>query len=348
MAGDQSQSSNQTIDITSPYFLTSADHPGQNFVGDNLLKDGNYSDWKAEMTNALFTKNKFCFVDGTLPIPDEGSNDRVIWQRCNAMVRSWLVSSMNKELKNIVKYATTARAIWDDLKERFDKENAPRAYELRRTITSVHQEIMTVSAYYTKLRGIWDEIQSVSPSPSCTCNRCTCNVGKSLTDMRDKEKLYDFLMGLNEEYSGIRSQILSISPLPSLVAAFHMVNVESSAFQVSGKKQQGKSWATNRRDDRSNEECAYCKKPGHTMEGCFELIGYPDWWTKKAKGSKNQTNRFKDQHKTAAVHDHKHTANLSREDIEHLLQLIKESKAKDTKPIANTTGLTLEEPDWDG
>ncbi|XP_071695530.1 uncharacterized protein [Rutidosis leptorrhynchoides] len=201
------------------------------------------------MTNVLFAKNKFCFVDGTLPMPAEGSNDRVIWQRCNAMVRGWLVNSMDMELRNSVKYAATARDIWDDLKERFDKENAQRAYELRRTISSVHQENMTVSAYYTKLRGIWDEIQSVSPSPLCTCNSCTCNLGKSLNDMRDKEKLYDFLMGLNEEYSNIRSQILSTSPLPSLATAFHMVNqdeqqkkigtnrvtnIESSAFQAYG------------------------------------------------------------------------------------------------------------------
>ncbi|KAI3511103.1 hypothetical protein L1887_18247 [Cichorium endivia] len=32
----------KSIDISSPYFLTSADHLGLNFVGDNLLSDGNY------------------------------------------------------------------------------------------------------------------------------------------------------------------------------------------------------------------------------------------------------------------------------------------------------------------
>jgi len=64
-----------TIDITSPYFLTPADHPGQNFVGENLLRDGNYGDWQSEMTNALFAMNKIGFVDGTIPMPKEGSSN---------------------------------------------------------------------------------------------------------------------------------------------------------------------------------------------------------------------------------------------------------------------------------
>ncbi|XP_071685594.1 uncharacterized protein [Rutidosis leptorrhynchoides] len=174
MSGSKTNT-NTIIDISSPYFLTPADQPGQNFVGDNLLKDGNYSDWKSEMTNALFAKNKFGFVDGTIPMLAEGSNDLINCKRCNAMVQGWLISSMDREIKNSVKYAVTSRDIWLDLEERFGKENAPRAYELRRTLTMTRQESQTISAYYTKLRGIWDEIQSVNPIPMCKCNGCTCD-----------------------------------------------------------------------------------------------------------------------------------------------------------------------------
>ncbi|XP_071740828.1 uncharacterized protein [Rutidosis leptorrhynchoides] len=306
MAGDDTESSSRNpIDISSPYYLSSSDQPGQNFVGDNLLNDGNYSDWKNEMMNALFAKNKIGFVDGSIPKPSEGSKDLMNWQRCNAMVRGWLVNSMVKEIKNSVKYAATARDIWTDLDERFNKENAPRVYELRRTITTIHQENMTVSSYYTKLRGIWDEMQSANPIPTCTCNGCTCDLVKSINSMRDKEKLYDFLMGLNEEYNTIRSQILSMSPLPKLSAAFHMVNQDerqrivgnsritsndAAAFQASGRNIRNQSKSNNQnwnmKDNREKGDdkiCTRCKKTGHTIDGCFEIIGYPDWWTKKAK-----------------------------------------------------------------
>lgn len=79
------------------------------------------------MTYALLTKNKIGFVDGTLPVLDEKSTDLMNWKRCNAMVRGWLVSSMEKEIKSSVKYTTTSRDIWLDLEENFGKENTVRA-----------------------------------------------------------------------------------------------------------------------------------------------------------------------------------------------------------------------------
>ena len=83
------------IDISSPYFLAPVDRPRQNFVGDNLLRDGNYSDWKSEMTNALFAKNKIGFVDGSMTMPANDSLHLMRRKRCNAMVRGWLISSID-------------------------------------------------------------------------------------------------------------------------------------------------------------------------------------------------------------------------------------------------------------
>ncbi|XP_023732774.1 uncharacterized protein LOC111880571 [Lactuca sativa] len=246
-----SSSSEKTVmDISSPYFLTTADHPRQNFTGESLLQDGNYSDWQCEMTNALLAKNKIGFVNGSLPMSKEDSADLMNWKRCNAMVRGWLISAMEKEIKGSVKYAITARDIWMDLVERFGKENAPRAYELRRKVTTIRQDDPTVSAYYTKLRSIWDEVQSISPTPTCTCNGCSCDVAKEFLKIREKERLYDFLMGLKEEYNVVKTQIFSTDPLPILGVTYHLVSQDeqqrhvamahssgndTAAFQVSGK-----------------------------------------------------------------------------------------------------------------
>ncbi|XP_071695510.1 uncharacterized protein [Rutidosis leptorrhynchoides] len=357
MAGDEAQSS--SADTSSPYHLSSSDHPGMNFVGDNLLNDSNYSDWKAKISNALYAKNKIGFVDGTIPIPKEGTQELAVWKRCNAMVRGWLVSSMIKEIKNSVKYAITSRDIWVDLEERFGKENASRAYELRRQITLVKQDSLSVSSYYTILRVVWDEIDVVNPRPVCSCNGCSCEIGKSLVAMRDKERLYDFRMGLNEEYNSIRSQILITKPIPTVSQAFHLVNQDeqqkligndkvpkvenAAAFKISGRNNrikpsnQNQNW--NRRDNRDKSEtCTYCQKEGHTEEGCFEVIGYPDWWTKKAK---NQSS-------TKTTNTAEQLQGFTKEDYECLQSLIRASKDKNTKPIANTTGLRFEEPDWDG
>lgn len=42
------------------------------------------------------------------------------------MVIGWLLSSMKKEIKSSDKYAITARDIWLDFEDRFERENAPR------------------------------------------------------------------------------------------------------------------------------------------------------------------------------------------------------------------------------
>nr|GEW93844.1 putative NB-ARC [Tanacetum cinerariifolium] len=44
------------------------------------------------------------------------------WMRCDAIVKGWLTTPMEKEIHTSVKYANTATEIWKDLKERFGKE----------------------------------------------------------------------------------------------------------------------------------------------------------------------------------------------------------------------------------
>ncbi|XP_019198424.1 PREDICTED: uncharacterized protein LOC109192306 [Ipomoea nil] len=140
------------------------------------------------------------------------------------MVKGWLKSAMDKDMRNSVRYANTARDIWEDLEERFEKGSAPRAFEIRRAVVLLRQEKVYVSSYYTKLKSLWDETMAISPLPRCVCNGCTCNISKQLADMKENEQLYDFLMGLDEEFNVVKSQILSSKPTPSLSRAYHMVS----------------------------------------------------------------------------------------------------------------------------
>lgn len=58
---------------------------------------------------------------------------------------------MEKDIRLSVKYANTASEIWSDLEERFGKEGAPRAYELKQPLTTTRQQGSFVSSYYMKL-----------------------------------------------------------------------------------------------------------------------------------------------------------------------------------------------------
>lgn len=201
------------------------------------------------MTNALLAKNKIGFVDGTLKQPAADSADLSFWIRCDAMVKGWIKSAMEKDVRKSVRYAKTAREIWSDLSERFGKGSAPRLYELRRDIACLRQDKQLVALYYTKLKALWDEAQSINSAPKCSCGGCKCEVERTIAEARDRDLLYDFLMGLNEEFGTVKTHILSTKPLMSVSAAYHLVsedekqrqvstmqkaNVEAMAFQVRG------------------------------------------------------------------------------------------------------------------
>lgn len=122
-----------------------------------------------------------------------------------------------------MRYANTSSEIWKDLEERFEKEGAPRAYELKQLLNTTRQGGMSISNYYTKLRSIWDELPVVLPTPRCKCSGCNYSIGKQLNEVKEKERTYEFLMGLDDEFTVVRTQILATKPAPSLSATYHLV-----------------------------------------------------------------------------------------------------------------------------
>ncbi|XP_076887035.1 uncharacterized protein LOC143537059 [Bidens hawaiensis] len=112
------------IDHNSPYYIQASDYPRQMHVRD-ALTDNNYISWAQEMMSFLFAKNKTGFIDGSLKKPEPTSTEYTPWMRCDAMIKGWLNSSMEKEIRNSVNYASMAEEIWSDLKERFGSKGAP-------------------------------------------------------------------------------------------------------------------------------------------------------------------------------------------------------------------------------
>lgn len=130
---------------------------------------------------------------------------------------------MDKHIRNNVRYASMTREMWTDLEERYIKESTTRVFELKLAIAMLRQEKSSVTAYFTKLKGLWDESQSIAPWPKCNCGNCTCDMQKKLSNMCEREKLYDFLIGLDEVFNTIKTQILSMPHDISLRQAYNLV-----------------------------------------------------------------------------------------------------------------------------
>ncbi|GKV17622.1 hypothetical protein SLEP1_g28100 [Rubroshorea leprosula] len=290
-----------TTDLDSPYYLHPSDDPSKVLVASPLTGE-NFHTWRRAMQNALYAKNKMGFIDGTLKTP-------------------------SADCSEFLGYAESATEVWEDLKECFSQGNTSRIYELKLELATTTQQTRFVAAYLTKLKPIWDELQAHELVPTCTCGAT-----KEFTKARETEKVHQFLMGLNENFSTMRSQILNMEPLPSLNKVYSMATKEEKQQMVSTSRSPAIGATALAAKTSYNRKVSTSGKPrydnykriGHTKERCYEIIGYPVSW------KPGQTKM----------------RGLTKAQYDHLLMLL--GGNSDLKQSINLAGPSLEEVDWNG
>lgn len=109
------------------------------------------------MRVSLLAKKKISFIDGRCCKEQYKGDLEHEWEMCNAFVLSWITNSVSMELVNELMFSSNAHNVWMDLKQRFDKRDMTRIYQIHREISTVNQDTLTVSKYNSKLRNLWDE-----------------------------------------------------------------------------------------------------------------------------------------------------------------------------------------------
>lgn len=99
----------------------------------------------------LLARNRLGFINDTCKKEDLDQSLHHIWDRCNAYVFAWIMNVVSRELLSIIIYSTSAIHIWNDLKERFDKVNDSRIYQLHREISVTQEGIDSIIVYFNKL-----------------------------------------------------------------------------------------------------------------------------------------------------------------------------------------------------
>lgn len=208
-----------------PMALTNSDAPGSSLT--TIPFDGsNFIAWNKQIRMALGAKLKLGFIDGTIPRPNPNSADLAHWERCDRMVACWILNSMVAELANSFIYTNSARDLWSEVVERYNQSTTPVVFQLKLELMKIHQGNLSVTSYYTKLKRCWDEIAFLNEVPSYSCGnleKCSCKVVSRFLELENQDRLMHFLMHLNNEFDSVKSQILSLDPLPSLNKAYYLV-----------------------------------------------------------------------------------------------------------------------------
>ncbi|GKC76681.1 putative RNA-directed DNA polymerase [Tanacetum coccineum] len=138
---------------------------------------------------------------------------------CNSVVFTWIRNSLSSYLYAGAIYAKSAYELWNDLKETYDKK----------------------------------QFDAMISLPACTCE-----AAKHYEKHDQLIKLMQFLMGLDDNYLAIRSNILTREPLPLVKVAFAIVSGEESHRNITSNR---------------------ANKPVATI--CFEIVGYLARYVKK-------------------------------------------------------------------
>lgn len=171
---------------------------------------------------ALNAENKLGFVDGTLSNHFKCIRNSSLGE-VQCMVSSWILNAIDETLTSSIIYGGTPREIWLDLEERFSHNNNPRIFHLKMAICTLQQDHQPLVTYYDTLKSYWDELSTYD-----TIHKFTCGAFKTLKIFQETERtgVYQILMGLNDTYSHIRSQMLAMDPLPSVSNAYAIINQE--------------------------------------------------------------------------------------------------------------------------
>lgn len=147
-------------------------------------------------------------------------------------------------------------------------------------VATIQQGTSTIPAYYTRLEILWDEYASMLPPPSCACP-----ISEVTKEHEQTQKVMQFLMGLNESYSTVRSSILLMNPLPTVNITYLMLNQEEKQrgiINTINNQHEVLAFFTHKASNNQTQnpkhnksmECEYCHLTNHRINYCWKLHGY--------------------------------------------------------------------------
>ncbi|XP_038895286.1 hybrid signal transduction histidine kinase L-like isoform X2 [Benincasa hispida] len=127
-----------------------------------------------------------------------------------------------KDLAGMVLHPNSIyESMGSDTKEASSSQsNDSRMFQIYKEIAFHRQENSSITSYFTKLEALWDELATFKTDLlQCSCGGAT----EKLSEYMEREKVMQFLVGLNDSYSKICNQILLSTPFPTMEKAYSAV-----------------------------------------------------------------------------------------------------------------------------
>ncbi|GAV73753.1 LOW QUALITY PROTEIN: UBN2_3 domain-containing protein, partial [Cephalotus follicularis] len=217
-------------------------------------------------------RGKMGYITGKVQQPNVNDQLYENWELNNSIVMAWLINSMESHISRTYLFLRTAKAIDSVIKNYSDLENASQVFEIKNKLKDLRQGDLHYEADWKVLEG-----------------------NQKFKKHLEKERLYEFLAGLNRELDEVRGRKLGYRPLPCIDDAFAEVRREASQRRVMlGEKKETPvicggnkpietmALTVKNNSDRFNGEQKnsqksgrpwynHCNRVGHTRDTCWDI-----------------------------------------------------------------------------
>ncbi|KAB2634020.1 hypothetical protein D8674_039169 [Pyrus ussuriensis x Pyrus communis] len=254
------------------------------------LSDSNFKVWSKMMEVHASGLSKQGYLTGKIPAVDEDDPGYVKWSTEDAIVRGWLLKTMEPHLLGLFIDLPTAKDIWESVTQMFyDGSDESQYYELRCKATRTRQDGHQINLYFTELKSVWQDLDRRRPL------RMVC--GEYLKTRKEelaKDRVYDFLAGLDGVLVTMMGTKATMTAPPMAMAT----KAPGSRPPSNGSS---RSFRTHEDIDKDKLHCNHCNGTKHTEETCFEIHGYPEWYWERKKELKARGNKRAGQARMAAT-----------------------------------------------
>ncbi|KAL3652172.1 hypothetical protein CASFOL_001853 [Castilleja foliolosa] len=280
------------------------------------LDDSNYSLWSRRVKLALSGRGKWHHVTGIPELSASTHLNYPSWEEYDIQVLSWLIDSMSPDLiSQFIEYQNPFE-LWIGTNQTYRSgEDALQIYDLHIQSTKLYQGAQPIEKYYQTCQALWREIDKRDP-----CDMETANDIRKYHLKTQTYRLHQFLHGADVVFDAVKRDLLKESPLSTIETAYSALRCEAARVVIvnppanqdeigagliarNHKSRQASKpanyRASNKPDtnqsaadpplDKAKLQCDHCGKVGHLKKGCFELVGYPDWYENNPKFA----NKFK-------------------------------------------------------
>ena len=232
------------------------------------LEGPNYPDWAFCVETALRGHGLLHHLTDNAPKPKEdGSNATAVkdWGINDGKVMAAMVNSTKQSLIMSLSKFKTAKAIWENLKQRYVQDSGALLHSLMQQTHVIEQNDMSIDEYYSAFDRLMGSLTSMVPE----CSADSCPAHKFI----EKFFTYRFVMGVRAEYDSIRTRLLhSSSDLTMANALSDLLAEETRLKSLSATVSHGVLAASRRTsapNSTSAEPCKHCGRTGHLSENCF-------------------------------------------------------------------------------